>query len=263
MHQGNAAKSRCRNRRGSMVVLPALFALAGAVQALTPASAAALINQSGDGTCVPISGTMGVGWNGSEFCAPDGGGAEGSGGEATGGGSEPGTQPGEVIEVTGTAPSRCVVYPSECLPSQVGGPRPTGAENGFQARSPKPTRPAKPAQKPKQAEKKPRPGIEHRIADCKWAYRWLVEGRELNTQSPRGTVAKPWYRQFKAKWDDLHKEGGGWDKLTSLEQSRLIAESEGIEVARLDWFDPSRRIDSDDTGCESIIHQRLPGPGPS
>jgi hypothetical protein len=239
MHQRYARKSRCRNGRQSIAAAVVLFAIAGAAQILAPASASALVNMNNDGTCTPISGTMGVGWNGTEFCTPDGGGAEGSGGEPTGGGSEPGTQPGEVIEVTGTAPSRCVTHPAECLPSQVGGgSRQTGAEPGFHARSPRAT-PRRQARKPaRQPVKGSFPA--ERQAACIYAYQVLVYG-DFHTLPgdeslfnwddayhgagpSRGNDDKPFYVGFLVRWAYYKDHPDAWAKLPKDERARIAME---------------------------------------
>jgi hypothetical protein len=249
MRQGNTRKLGARRRR-PVGALVALLALAGAAQILAPASASALINQSGDGACVAIAGMPWAGWNGSEFCVPDGGGSEGSGGEATGSGSEPGAQPGEVIEVTGTAPSRCQVYPSECLPSQVGGRQQGGVEHGFQARSPKPTRPAKP--------KEARPGLSLRQLKCNTAYKWLVNGVTNDHDPLRGNRSEPWYKTFQRELEIYHRHPTLWRSLTPAKRSQIDEERRSMERDFAYWSADAYRIDSEDTGCKSILHKDLP-----
>jgi hypothetical protein len=118
--QGRATK-KLKPRRGRakapLAALSALLMLAGAVQVLAPASAAALTNQAG------CRNVLDLGYI--EVCLDD----------ENGGGSEGG---GETITITDTKPdvNPCIANPSACLPRQPSSGRsPVPAE-----RSPTPTR---------------------------------------------------------------------------------------------------------------------------
>jgi hypothetical protein len=117
MTRTTAPRGRNPLGRGLLLALLTTTALAGP-QALAPAPAAAAIAQGedcADPTVVSIE------------CETTGG----------GGGSSTGTIGEEVIEVEGAAPSPCVVQPSLCLPSQVGGTQRLAGDGAGSPRAPR------------------------------------------------------------------------------------------------------------------------------
>jgi|GEM_PF-2808554 len=115
--------------RGKLLL--ALFAasatLAGGAQGLVPTPAAAMIGE-GEECADPVVVSI--------ECERTGGGGGGGGG-TTGSGGSGGVVGSEVIEVEGSAPSPCVVQPSLCLPSQVGGAQRLARDGAGSPRAPR------------------------------------------------------------------------------------------------------------------------------
>lgn len=175
--------SRRGPRRAPIATLAALLALAGGAQALAPASALAMTDQQQGGDCVQL-GDQGFGWDpttgelcslgggagsdGGSWGGYDGGSGDGSGGGSTSGsdgsstssdgsstsGSDGGsTSSGEVIYVTGTAPTEPSPSPCRvaalCMPSQSGpGNRRTAEPGEHRSPSGGSRGASKPAQRP-------------------------------------------------------------------------------------------------------------------
>jgi hypothetical protein len=121
-------------RRGgiALALLATTAALAGGVQVLSPATAAAAIDQ-GEECADPTVNSFDCETTGG------GGGAESGGGTVGGGDGDVGdiVGPVEVIEVESDAPSPCATHPAGCLPSQVGGGQRPGRDGGRNPHEPR------------------------------------------------------------------------------------------------------------------------------